>query len=156
VRPKLYGPVFALLLARLIGHRQPLIDRLRHPEEKKTSAEHEFLADVLASPRKWPTPEQVLNSREKLRRAAYFLEYRYGSGGKVRPEDAELLGKDSGSKLTDGNAELLAARKCKVDEKTIKRAVKYARALGNGEWWRSAEHLAKKGPRKRESLHRTY
>src|SRR5262245_48708439 len=102
---KLYGPVFAVTLARLIGYRAPLIQRLRDREVKKTPEEHEFVADRLDDSFKWPTPNQVTESREKLRRAAYYLEYL----------------KAPGSPLTSEEAESKAARKCKVDERTIRR-----------------------------------
>jgi hypothetical protein len=152
-----HGPIFAVMLARLIGYRDPLIRRLRDPSVRKTDTELKYVADVLADPTKdRRRPNQVTDSREKLCRAAYFLEYLHGNGGKVRPEDAELLRKRAGSKMTADDAEVLAAKTCRVDERTIRRSVKYAKALGSGEWWRSAEHLARKGPRKRESLHRTY
>ena len=137
---KLYGSVFAVMLARLIGYRDPLIQRLRERGEKKTPQEHEFIADRLADSFKWPTLNQVTESREKLRRAAYYLEFL----------------KAPGSTLTTDESTERAAKKCKVDARTIRRAVKYAKALGGGEWWKSALHLAKKGPRKRNSLHRTY
>jgi hypothetical protein len=135
-----HGPLFAMLLARLIGYRDPLIRRLRDPAVPKTDDELKYIADVLADPTKdRRTPNQVTESRDKLRRAAIYLECLY-----------------TGGKETVAEAEESAASRCKLDERTIRRAVKYAKALGGGEWWRSAEHLAKKGPRKHESLHRTY
>ena len=51
-----YSADFALLLCRLIGYREPLIDRLRDPAVKKTPAEMEYLAERLADPNhKWRT-----------------------------------------------------------------------------------------------------
>jgi hypothetical protein len=137
---KLYGPKFAVMLARLIGYRDPLIQRLRDPKVKKDQKEHEFVASRLVDSFKWPTPNQVIESREKLRRAAYYLEFL----------------KAQGSPLTTEEAAERAAERCNVDARTIRRAVKYAKELGDGEWWKSALHLARKGPRKRPSLHRTY
>jgi hypothetical protein len=134
----LYSSDFAVLLAKLIGYRQPLIDRLRDLRVKHDRGELEYLADVLEHSRRWPTENQVLNRREKLRRAAYYLQFRDGEG----------KGKEA--------AKQRAADECGVDAKTIARAVKYARRLGDGEWWRSAEHLAKKGRRKLASLRATY
>jgi hypothetical protein len=165
---KLYGPIFAVMLADLIGYREPLIDRLlRDPAEVKLKpVERKFLASRLADSFKWPTSIQVSESRDKLRRAAHYLEYLYGNDGRVTAENAELLGKKSGSKMTAADAEQLASRKCRRSTRTIQRAVEYAQALppslfvpadlGDGKWWTSAIHLAKKGPRKHESLHRTY
>lgn len=73
---KPYGPKWAVLIARLVGHRDPLADRLmRNPTLEL--AERDFLKDRLANPDKWPTPKQVLASREKLERAAYYLEFLY-------------------------------------------------------------------------------
>jgi hypothetical protein len=136
----LYDAEFAVLLAKLIGYREPLIARLRDRHMRHDRTELEYLADVLEKhSHRWPTQKQVENRREKLRRAAYYLQFLHAGEGKGKEE-----------------AKRLAAEKCRVDAKTIARAVKYAKGLGGGEWWRSAEHLAKKGRRKLASLRATY
>ena len=147
---KPYGPKWAVLIARLVGHRDPLADRLmRNPTLEL--AERDFLKDRLANPDKWPTPKQVLASREKLERAAYYLEFLYDEVDARFPEMFER-------EYSRFNVAALqkVADKFGVDKKTIRRAVKFAKALGGGEWWTSASHLAKKGPRKRASLRRTF
>jgi hypothetical protein len=138
---KHYGPRYAVRLCRTIGHREPLIARLRDPDLPKTQDEMRYLADVLAGTEpQWPTPGKVTVSREKLRRAAYYLEFLW--------KDGKL-----GKKMA---AQEHVVRKCKVNLSTVRRSLAYAERLENGEWWKDAEHLAKKGPRKRASLHRTY
>jgi hypothetical protein len=68
---KHYGSRFAVLLCRWIGHRAPLIARLRDHAEPKDQHEMDYLADVLANPNhRWPTPNQVTQSRKHLHRAA--------------------------------------------------------------------------------------
>ena len=70
---------FAIMLSRLIGYRDPLIERLNDRNEIKTPAEHEYIASVWGDPNhKWPTPSQVTMRREHLRRAAAFLEFSVG------------------------------------------------------------------------------
>lgn len=141
-----YGPQFAVLLCDWIGHREPLINRLRDPAVTKTQHEMEYLAKVLADPNhKWPTPGQVAERRKRLRRAAYYLEFLW-KDGKLGKKMAAL--EYVQLKCKDGRK--------KLDQSTVQRSVKYAKCLANGEWWKSAEHLAKKGSRKSESLHRTY
>lgn len=136
---KLYGPVFAVLLARWIGHREPLIARLRDPAEPLTQPERDYLADVLAGTEpRWPTPGQVAESRKKLERAAHYLEFLNASG---RP----------GKKMA---ALEYAVRECKVNRSTVQRSVKYAERLADGKWWAATSRLARK--RKIASLHRTY
>ena len=54
-----YGPEYAVRLCRIIGHRQPLIERLRDPAGRRTPHEMEYLAEVLDKPNhKWPTPDR--------------------------------------------------------------------------------------------------
>jgi hypothetical protein len=143
---KHYGPRFAVLLCRWIGHRGPLIARLRDPAEPKTQHEMEYLADVLADPNhRWPTPGQVDESRKHLRRAAYYLEFLWTDG---------KLGKKMAA-LEHVRLKCKAGHK-KIDLSTAQRSLNWAKKLAGGEWWKSAEHLAKKGLRKSESLHRTY
>jgi hypothetical protein len=141
-----HGPVFAVLLARWIGYREPLIRRLLDPAVEKTPAELAFVADVLAGRFKWPKggPKSVAARRRQLHVAATYLEFLYADGKR---------GKDTA-------AVAHAVRQCKISgrfpERKVWRNIKYAKALAGGEWWRSAEHLARKGPRKREPLHRTH
>jgi hypothetical protein len=137
---KHYGPQYAVLLCRLIGHREPLIARLRDPAIPRTQHEMEYLADVLAKPERWSSQKTVDKSREKLRRAGYYLEFLWkgGSPGKTMAAQEHVV------------------RKCRVNLSTVRRSVDYAKDLGGGEWWRSTERLAKKGLRKRASLRRTY
>jgi hypothetical protein len=138
---KHHGPQFAVLLCRWIGHRGPLIARLRDPALQKDQHELEYLADVLANPNhRWPTPNQVTESRKHLRRAAVYLEFLWKDG---------RCGKKI--KARDHVCDVF-----EIDVSTAQRSVRYAKHLADGEWWKSAEHLAKKGPRKSESLHRTY
>jgi hypothetical protein len=135
-------------LARWIGHREPLIARLLDPAVEKTQAELEFVADVIAGRFEWPkgTATSVAARRRQLRVAAHYLEFLYDEG-KPAPGKKEA-------------AVSFAVDRCNISGKfparKVWRNVKYARQLANGKWWESAEHLAKKGPRKRESLHRTY
>ena len=143
---KHYGPQFAVHLCRWIGHRGPLIARLRDPAVQKDQHELEYLADVLANPNhKWPTPGQVDESRKHLRRAAVYLEFLW-KGGKLGKTTAAL--EHVRLKCKTGHK--------KLDLRTAQRSIKRARELAGGEWWKATEHLAKKGSRKSESLHRTY
>jgi hypothetical protein len=138
---KHYGPRFAVLLCHWIGHRGPLIARLRDPAIQKDQHELEYLADVLDDPNhKWPTPGQVAESRKHLHRAAVYLEFLW-KGGKCGKKMAALEH---------------VRLKCDINLSTAQRSVDWAKKLAGGEWWKTAEHLAKKGPRKSESLHRTY
>jgi hypothetical protein len=139
---KHHGPRFAVLLCRWIGYREPLIARLRDPGLQKDRHEMEYLADVLANPNhRWPTPKQVAESREHLHRAAVYLEFLWKDG--KRGKKMEAL-----NHVCD---------EFEIDLSTAQRSVnKRAKHLAGGEWWKSAEHLAKKGQRKSESLHRTY
>jgi len=43
-----YGPKYAVMLARLIGYRRPLVHRLHDPEVEKTQDELDYVAGVLA------------------------------------------------------------------------------------------------------------
>ena len=134
-----YGPHYAVRLCRIIGYRRPLIDRLRDPALQITQDEMSYLAGVLEGTEPpWPTPGQVTVSRDKLQRAAYYLDFLW-EGGKL-------------GKMTA--AEVYAARKCRVDVRTVRRSLDYAKALEGGAWWRDAARLARK--RKSESLHLTY
>ncbi|MFZ0402027.1 MAG: hypothetical protein WAL03_13190 [Pseudolabrys sp.] len=134
-----YGPEYAVRLCRIIGHRQPLIERLRDPAVRRTPHEMEYLAEVLDKPNhKWPTPGQVTRRREKLRRAAYYLEFLWMDG-------------EDGKKMA---AQVYAARKCRVDVSTVRKSLPYARRLEGGAWWKDTARLARK--RKSESLHLTY
>jgi hypothetical protein len=142
---KHYGPRFAVLLCRWIGYREPLIARLRDPALQKDQHEMEYLADVLATNHKWPTPKQVAESRKHLRRAAYYLEFLWADG---------KLGKKMAA-LEHVRLECNAGH-MKIDLSTAQRSINWAKKVAGGEWWKSAEHLAKKGSRKSESLHRTY
>ena len=136
---KHYGPIYAVLLARRIGHREPLIARLRDRDVPLTQPERDYLADVLANPKhKWPTPGKVAESRKKLERAAHYLEFLNASGkpGKKMAASAHVVDK------------------CKVNMSTVRRSVKYAERLDGGKWWAETSRLARK--RKASSLHRTY
>ena len=134
-----FGPRYAVRLCRIIGHRQPLIDRLRDPGLQNTQDEMQYLAGVLAGIEPpWPTPWQVTVRREKLRRAVCYLEFLWRDG---------KLGKKMA-------AQAYAARKCRVDESTVRDSLDYAKNLESGEWWKDAERLARK--RKIGSLRRTY
>ena len=58
---KLYGSVFPVLLARWIGWRGPLIDRLRAAEMPLAQSERDYLASVLAGTEpRWRTPKKVI------------------------------------------------------------------------------------------------
>ena len=141
-----HGPRFAVLLCHWIGHRGPLIARLRDPALQKDQHELEYLANVLANPNhKWPTPNQVAESRKHLRRAAVYLEFLWKDGRRGKKIAA----------LENVRLKCKADRR-KIDMRTAQRSIKWAKELAGGEWWKSAEHLAKKGSRKSESLHRTY
>jgi hypothetical protein len=136
---KHYGPFYAVLLADpSIGHREPLIARLRDPAVPLRQHERDYLAVVLAVPVRWPPRKTVAKTREKMRRAAFYFQFLYENGGKK----LKALGD--------------AANECEVDESTIKRSLKDVKNLAGGEWLKTVKHLAKKGPRKRASLHRTY
>src|SRR5262249_55409380 len=125
---KHYGPRFAVLLCRWIGHRGPLIARLRDPAIQKDRHELEYLAEVLANPNhKWPTPGQVAKSRKHLHRAAVYLEFLW-RGGRCGKKVAAL--------------EHVRLR-CRAGHKNInlstaQRSVNWARQLAGGEWWKSA------------------
>ena len=120
---------FAIMLCRLIGYREPLIERLNDRNEVKTPAEHEYIASVWADPNhKWPTPSQVAKRREHLRRAAVFLEFLWEGG-------------EGGGKWRHM---ITWCANLGIDQSTVQTSVKYASELGGGEWWSSAEHLAKK------------
>ena len=111
-------------------YRDPLIDRLNDRKEEKTHAEHEYIASVWADPdHKWPTPNQVEMSREHLRPSAAFLEFPWKDG--KRGKTMEAYGH--------------VCEVFEIDLKTARHSVKYARKLGDGEWWNSAERMAKKG-----------
>jgi hypothetical protein len=135
-----YGPVWAQLLARWIGHRQPIIDRLLDPSISLTMAEREFLAGVIAGQFEWPkgTGKSVEVRLKQLRAAAVYLEF-LNASGKPGKDDAAV--KD-------------AATQCKITERSVRRNIKFARALAGGKWWDDASRLARK--RKLEALHRTY
>jgi len=136
---KHYGPNFAILLARLIGYRRPLIARLRDPNLTLTMLEREFHAAVCAGQIRWPLGggrKSVTKARQKLRRAVTFLIFRIVDG---QPAKAALSD---------------AALRHQVTTRTIEENLKFAKGLGSGEWWASASRLARK--RKVAQLHRTY
>lgn len=148
MRKRHHGPVFAVLLARWIGYRQPLLDRLYDHSVPKSDHELDFVADVLAGRFRWPkgAAKSVAARRRQLRVAATYLEGLY-SEGKPTPGKARA-------------AVAFAIERCKISgrdpERKVWRNVNYAKKVADGAWWRSAEHLARKGSRKRASLHRTY
>jgi hypothetical protein len=135
---RLYGPRWAVLLARLIGHRQPLIDRLLDQSREQDQIEREFHAAVYAGKFKWPkgNAASVDSRREKLRRAAVFLRLHVGQQ-MLRPDALEET-----------------AKECRCSERWVEKSLKFAEDLGGGEWWRAASRLARK--RKFEALARTY
>jgi hypothetical protein len=132
-----YDAEFAVMLSRLIGYHDPLIDRLRN--HVGSPAQDDYFVSVLANPgHRWPTSIQVEMDREHLHRAAEFLRFLYEDGkrgGMMKVWDRVCTEFD-------------------IDIKTARASVTIARRLGDGEWWNLAERLAKKG--KYESLRLTW
>src|SRR5262249_20170630 len=134
-----YDPEWAILLWRLIGYRQPLIDRLRDRTVDKTSTELEFIADVLDGtfPPHRGTEISVERNRNRLGRVATFLEFRIARRflwEKALEETASQWG---------------------VTKETVLNDNKWAeKELGGGEWYRAAHRLAHKAaPARRKSSH---
>ena len=132
-----------MLLAHSIGYLDPLQARLRDPGVKKTNAELEFAAKVCADVIKLPAGglRRVKMCRNRLRMAAYYLEFDRGEPRKGRRAAAERF----------------AAGKCDVtDLSEIRRAVRFAKTVTYGpeRWWDIASKMARKG--KVGQLHRTY
>jgi hypothetical protein len=136
---KHYGPNFAVLLARLIGYRRPLLVRLRDQNLTLTMLEREFHAAVCAGAIRWPRGggrKSVTKARQKLRRTVTFLIFRIVDG---LPAKAALID---------------TALRHRVTSRTIEENLSFAKGLGSGEWWASASRLARK--RKVAQLHRMY
>jgi hypothetical protein len=129
-----HGPVFAVLLAHSIGHLDPLLARLRDTSVDKTYDELEFAAKVWAGVIKLPKGgvRRVKMCRDRLRMAAYYLEFDRGEPRKGRK--------------VAGVADL----------SEIRRSVRFAKTVtyGSERWWDIAAKLARKG--KIGQLHRTY
>jgi hypothetical protein len=140
---KHHGPVFAVLLAHSIGYLDPLLARLRDTSVEKTYEELEFTAKVRAGVIKLPTGglRRVKMYRNRLRMAAYYLEFDRGEPRRGRKVAAERF----------------AAGKCDVtDLSEIRRAVRFAKTVAyrSERWWDIASKMARKG--KIGQLHRTY
>lgn len=138
-----YGPDFAMLLARWIGYRAPLIARLRDRAVEKTPAELEFVADAIAGRVKWPRGNRatVVKARMKLRRTVTFMRFNIVDG------------------LAEKTAKIDAASRHGVTKRTIEADLSFAKKLGGGEWWAAASRLARKGrtnKHKLAQLQRTY
>jgi hypothetical protein len=132
-----YDAEFAVMLSRLIGYHEPLIDRLRNHQGHP--AQDDYFASVLADPdHKWPTSSQVEMRREHLHRAVVFLWFLWKDGRRGGMMEAYDH----------------VCTEHEIDLKTARNSVKYARGLGDGEWWNPVERLAKK--RKGESIRLTY
>jgi hypothetical protein len=142
-----YGPKYAVMLARLIGYRQPLVRRLRDPEVEKTQDELDYVAGVLADDgAKWPTRKQVIESRKKLRRAVTFLRLHIVNGHpkkKAKGLAAEQH-RTSRDYTSSKRARPGVRREPGVTPRTIEEALRFAKKLGDGEWWAGTSRLARK------------
>jgi hypothetical protein len=124
-----YGPKYAVMLARLIGYRQPLVRRLRDPEVEKTQDELDYVAGVLADDgAKWPTRKHIVNGHPKKKAKGLAAEQHrtsrdYTSSKRARP----------GVRREPG-----------VTPRTIEEALRFAKKLGDGEWWAGTSRLARK------------
>jgi len=140
------GPAYSVYLVRLINYRGPLFARARDPDVELDQSERDLLVDMLEDKVELPRggAKSAARWRERLKLAAYYLEY--AAGEPPKGQDAEAL--------------RFAVRKCKrvgIDAlRQARRDIKSARALTDGHWrwWDIASRLARK--RKFEQLHRTY
>jgi hypothetical protein len=139
-----YGHKYAVMLARLIGHRRPLIDRLRDPAIDKTQAELEYVANILVDGVKWPTRKQVIENRKKLRRAVTFLRFHVVEGHPEKKAKGLAAKQHRTSRDYTLRSRPGVRREPGVTTKTIEEALKYAKKLGGGEWWADTSRLARK------------
>ncbi len=140
-----YGPKYAVMLARLIGYRRPLVHRLHDPEVEKTQDELDYVAGVLADDgAKWPTRKQVIESRKKLRRAVTFLRFHIVDGHPEKMAKSLAAKQHRTSRDKTSRARLGVRREPGVTPRTIEEALRFAKKLGDGEWWAGTSRLARK------------
>jgi hypothetical protein len=139
-----HGPEYAVMLARLIGYRDPLIRRLLDPAVPKTDTELNYVASVLAKGVKWPTRKQVIESRKKLRRAVTFLRLHVVDGHPEKKAKIDAASKHRTSRDRTSRARPGVRRQPGVTTRTIEEALKFAKKLDGGEWWADTSRLARK------------